>query len=82
MAMRAVRADRSSMIDRVVYDDAAATLCISFRETGKYLYHDVPPELFDDLRRAASVGGFFNEHIKDRFRCRRDPARRRFGPDA
>lgn len=67
------------MIDRIGYDEAAATLCISFRETGKYFYYDVPPELFDDFRRAASAGRFFNEHIKDRFRCRRDPARRRFG---
>lgn len=80
--MRALRIDSSSVIDRIAYDDATATLCISFRDTGKYLYFDVPAELFDGFRRARSAGAFFNEHIKDRFRCQRDPGRRRYGPNA
>lgn len=80
--MRAFRPGRSTMIDRVAYDDETAMLCISFRGTGAYHYFDVPAELFDGFRRAGSAGSFFNEHIKDRFRCERDPARRRFGPNA
>ena len=68
------------MIERAVFDDAAGTLTISFRPTGKYIYDDVPSALFDELCRAASAGSYFNEHIKDQFRFRRDPARRRFGP--
>jgi hypothetical protein len=80
--MRACRFRKSSMIDRVTFDDEASTLCVSFRQTGKYVYDDVPGTLFDALCKAASVGSFFNEHIKGRFRCRRDPERRRFGPNA
>lgn len=80
--MRAHRFPQSAMIDRIAYDDAATTLSISFRDTGKYLYHDVPAVIFDAFCQAASAGTFFNQHIKDRFRCERDPQRRRFGPNA
>ena len=80
-AMRAQRFPQSSMIDRIGYDDAG-TLSISFRDTGKYFYHGVPAALFEAFCHAASAGTFFNEHIKDRFRCVRDPERRRFGPNA
>lgn len=80
--MRAFRIRQSSVIDRIAYDDEAATLCIVFRGTGTYHYFDVPAEVFDGFRHASSVGAFFNEHIKDRFRCQRDPGRRRFGPNA
>ncbi|WP_237235392.1 KTSC domain-containing protein [Sphingobium yanoikuyae] len=80
MLMRACRFKKSSMIERVAFDHEAHTLCISFRQTGKYLYYDVPAIIFDELCRAVSVGTFFNEQIKGRFACRRDPHRRRFGP--
>jgi hypothetical protein len=70
------------MIDRVTFDDEAHALCISFRQTGKYVYDDVPERVFNELCSAASAGTFFNEHIKGHFRCRRDPERRRFGPNA
>lgn len=69
------------MIDRAAYDAGAAILCIRFRENGSYFYFDVPEALFDGLCAAASAGAFFNAHIKDRFRCERDPARRRYRPD-
>lgn len=70
------------MIDRIGYDDDTGTLSISFRDTGKYLYHGVPAVIFDAFGHASSAGTFFNEHIKDHFRCERDPERRRFGPNA
>ena len=82
MGMRAVAIDRSSVIDRIAYDEASTTLRISFRDTGDYLYFDVPAELFDRFHGADSAGSFFNEHIKDRYRYRRDRARRRFGLNA
>ncbi len=78
--MRARRFARSSIIDRASYDRETATLCICFRDTGKYLYFDVPPEIYEDLCRAGSAGAFFNERIKSHFRCRRDPERKYFGP--
>ena len=80
--MRAHRFNRSSTIDRISFDDDANILCVSFRQTGKYLYYDVPAAIFEAFCRAPSAGAFFNEHIKDHFRCRRDPERRRFGPNA
>jgi hypothetical protein len=66
--MRAHRFNQSSTIDRIVYDDQARTLCISFRDTGKYVYEGVPSSLFEAFCRASSAGGFFNERIKDRYR--------------
>ena len=80
MLMRACRFNKSSMIERVAFDDEARTLNISYRQTGKYLYYDVPAIIFEELCKAASVGSFFNEQIRGRFACRRDPERRRFGP--
>lgn len=82
MAMRACRFKQSSMIERVAYDDEAQSLCVSFRETGKYVYYDVPAAIFEALCKAASVGAYFNTQIKGRFQCRRDPERKRFGPNA
>lgn len=81
-AMRAHRFPQSSIIDRIIYDDAARTLCVAFRDTGKYVYDGVPAALFDAFCRAGSAGTFFNERIKDRYRFSRDPGRRRFGPNA
>lgn len=69
------------MIDRIAYDEAATTLCIWFRDNGKYVYYDVPRAIYDALCRAASHGAYFNAHIKGRYRCVRDPDRRRFGPN-
>lgn len=70
------------MIDRIAFDEARSTLCVSFRQTGKYVYHDVPTAIFEAMCKAQSAGRFFNECIKGKFRCRRDPERRRFGPNA
>lgn len=70
------------MIDHVAYDEAASILFITFRDSGKYLYHDVPREIYEGLCSAQSLGAFFNAHIKDHFRCERDPARKRYGPRA
>lgn len=70
------------MIERIAYDDAAQTLWTTFSGTGAYLYDGVPASLFEKFCRAPSAGSFFNERIKDRYSFRRDPARRRFGPNA
>ncbi|MDO7841909.1 KTSC domain-containing protein [Sphingomonas immobilis] len=81
-AMRACRFPKSAMIERVCYDDAAQTMSIAFRSAIKYFYYDVPEPVFAAFCQAASAGTFFNEQIKGRFRCQRDPDRRRFGPNA
>ena len=70
----------SSTIERIVYDEEAASLFICFRETGRYLYSGVPKAIYEGLKKAPSPGRYFNECIKRRFPCRPDPVRRRFGP--
>lgn len=80
--MRACRFPTSTMIDRAAFDDDAGTLSISFRHSTKYVYYDVPDSVFEALCKAASAGTFFNDHIKGRFRFRRAPERRRYGPNA
>ena len=77
--MRAARLN-SSMIERICYDDEAATLDIWFRGSGRYVYYEVPAALYEGLKASASAGRYFNERIKGRFRCSPDPDRRRFGP--
>lgn len=72
----------SSIIDRIAYDEESEILTVTFRENGKYLYYDVPAAVFDAFRKAPSAGSFFNAHVKDQFRCSRDPERKRFGPNA
>jgi hypothetical protein len=77
--MRAAKLN-STMISRVAYDEEAEALSIWFRETGRYVYFDVPSAIFDALRAAPSAGRYFNECIKRRYRCTFDPARRKFRP--
>ncbi|MBB5710206.1 KTSC domain-containing protein [Sphingomonas xinjiangensis] len=68
----------SSIIDRVVFDDDAQTLLISFKQSGRYLYSGVPRAIYDALGKAASAGTYFNQCIKGQFPCR--PERRRHRP--
>jgi hypothetical protein len=71
---------KSSLISRIAYDEEEGALSIWFRQTGRYVYHDVPRAIYDALKRAPSAGRFFNECIKRRYRCSPDPERRRFRP--
>ena len=78
--MRAARLS-SSVIARVAYDEEEGALSIWFRETGRYIYSNVPRAIYDGLCKAPSAGRYFNECIKRRFPCRPDPERRRFRPN-
>jgi hypothetical protein len=70
----------SSVISRIAYDDEEKALSIWFRETGRYIYSEVPSAIYEGLRKAPSAGRYFNACIKRRFPCRPDPERRRFRP--
>jgi hypothetical protein len=70
------------MIDRACFEEATNTLMLSFRSADKYVYYDVPLSIFETLCKAPSAGRFVNACIKGNYRCRRDPERRRFGPNA
>jgi hypothetical protein len=62
---------QSAALKAVFYDEAHHSLRATFRDTGRtYVYEGVPQELYDRLLFADSVGGFFNRHIRDRFRFR------------
>jgi hypothetical protein len=69
------------MIERAAFQEDAKTLVLSFYQSGRYFYYDAPDMIFDQLCKAESAGTFFNQEIKGRYRCRRDPERRRFGPN-
>lgn len=71
---------KSSMIRRIVFDDEAETLLVVFRSGLRYLYAGVPRAIYDAIGKAASAGGFFNEHVKGRYACRPDPTQRRYRP--
>ena len=77
--MRASRLS-SSVIARVAYDDEHRALNIWVRETGRYIYSDVPKAIYEALCKAPSPGRFYNACIKRRFPCRPDPERRKFRP--
>lgn len=78
--MRAARLS-SSVIARIAYDEEEKALSIWFRETGRYIYSNVPGAVYEGLRKAPSAGRYFNACIRRRFPCRPDPERRRFRPD-
>ena len=67
----------SSAIRRIGYSEAAQELRVVFAETGSYTYLAVPKHIYDAFLRAPSKGQFFNAHIRDRYRYRRDARGRR-----
>lgn len=72
----------SSAIARIAYDDSTSELSIWFRESGRYVYYDVPGAVYEALRICSSAGRLFNDCIKGRYRCSFNPERRRFRPAA
>ncbi|MGK6323550.1 KTSC domain-containing protein [Sphingomonas sp. DT-51] len=78
--MRAHR-PASSLIDRIVYDDAARTLLVTFRSGRRYLYRDVPRAAYDALVTARSTGAYFNDAIRGRYACAPADGRRRYPLD-
>ncbi len=72
----------SSAIRRIAYDSGRRELHVAFRESGAYVYFDVPPDEYQAMKAAPSKGAFLNERIKGRYRCaRRGPPRRRIWLD-
>lgn len=56
---------RSSAISRIEWNNG--TLSIWFHESGRYNYYGVPESVYNAFLAASSKGGFFNDHIKDRY---------------
>lgn len=57
----------STAIRRVCYDAERRILDVTFVTDRRYRYRDVPADLASAFDEAASKGGFFNAHIRDRF---------------
>ena len=72
----------STTIDQIAFDEADATLTVTFHDSGRYVYFGAARTVYDDFCRAASPGAFLNSQIKGRYDFKFDPARRRFGPKA
>jgi len=61
----------SSNLARIRYDENTMTLEIEFQGGRVYQYFDVPVQVFEGLRKAASHGQYFNQNIKGHYRYAR-----------
>ena len=57
----------SSAVARVDYDDATATLYVTFRDSGSYGYCGVPRHVFDAFLASRSKGRFFARWIRGQY---------------
>lgn len=57
----------SSNIKSIGYDTGSDTLEIEFANGGVYQYHKVPPDAFQSLMTAPSVGKHLHQHIKPHY---------------
>ena len=60
----------STAIRHVSYDSAKAELIVTFVTGRRYLYANVPPEIFTAFGEAPSKGAYFNAVIRDTFAYR------------
>ena len=64
---------KSSNISAHGYDAATKTLAVQFSSGHTYHYSDVPPDVFERLGKAKSVGGFFASDIRNAFKGIKQP---------
>lgn len=57
----------SSQVSGYGYDEASKTLAVKFKGGGTYHYANVPPDLFEQMGKAESVGRFIHQNIKGQF---------------
>lgn len=60
---------RSSMMTSVGYDAQTQQMTILFASGKRYTFCRVPSFIHAGLMSAYSKGRFYNDHIKDRYRC-------------
>ena len=68
MAMQPVD---SSAIAAIGYNAADEVLCVRFRSGREHEYWSVPPDVYQALLTANSIGRYFNAYIKDCYHERR-----------
>jgi hypothetical protein len=60
---------QSSLITEARFDEAHNTLDVDFRSGRTYRYFMVQESVYDALIHASSAGAFFNDEIRDNYRC-------------
>ena len=60
----------STVIRYFRYDPSARELQVTFVTGRRYVYEEVPQDVFDAFRTAFSKGSFFNRRIRDHFSYR------------
>jgi hypothetical protein len=60
----------STAIRSFRYDPATRQLHVTFVTGRRYIYDNVPPDVFDAFKAAFSKGTFFNHEIRDRYSYR------------
>jgi hypothetical protein len=58
----------SSVVRSYDYYPASRQLAVVFQSGRRYVYEDVPTEVFESMKRAFSKGEFLNNHIRDQYR--------------
>jgi hypothetical protein len=61
----------SSSLRSIGYDGSTRTLEVQFATGNVYQYHQVPNEVWLELKRAASIGRFFQANVRDRYETSR-----------
>ena len=67
-AMNSITRVASSVIAEVRYDDERNLLEVHFHNGRVYRYLDVPPDEHEALIHADSVGRYFNQEIRTRYK--------------
>jgi KTSC domain len=60
----------STAIRNLFHDPAKRELWVTFVTGKRYVYSDVPSDVFDAFKTASSRGAFFNREIRDRYAFR------------
>ena len=60
----------STAIRSIFHVPATRELWVTFTTGRRYVYADVPQDVFDRFKTAPSRGAFFNREVRDRFEFR------------
>lgn len=69
--MKSFSTDKSSNIKSVGYEGDTKTLMVEFKNGSKYVYEDVPVELFEAFGKADSAGRFFFANVRGKYKFSR-----------
>ena len=61
----------STVIDKMIYDEAANTLRVVFVSGDVYQSHKVPAAVYNAIKKASSKGRYLNKFIKGNYSYRK-----------